>query len=70
MISNAVDATSNLKLLALKGEVKGDIGDTKIEVKSIKMQNVSTSDQGIGMTEEEVKRYLNQVAFYLLKNFG
>lgn len=70
LISNAVDATSKLKTLALKGEVKGDIGDTKIEVKIDKdAKTLHIIDQGIGMTEDEVKRYLNQVAFSSAEEF-
>ena len=64
LVSNAVDATSKLKTLASKGEVKGDIGDTTIEV-SVDKENktITIADKGIGMTEDEVNKYLNQVAF-------
>jgi molecular chaperone HtpG len=64
LVSNAVDATSKLRTLASKGEVKGDIGDTTIEV-SVDKENktITIADKGIGMTEDEVMKYLNQVAF-------
>ena len=59
LISNAVDATTKLRALVSRGEVKGDIGDTTIEV-IIEEDNkkLIIRDKGIGMTEEEVKKYL------------
>ncbi len=64
LISNAVDATNKLRTLSSKGEVKGDIGDTTIEILLDKENKTLTiRDKGIGMTEEEVQKYLNQVAF-------
>lgn len=64
LISNAVDATTKLRTLASKGELKGEIGDTTIDVIIDKEKNTLTiKDQGIGMSEDEVMRYLNQVAF-------
>ncbi len=64
LISNAVDATNKLKTLSAKGEFKGDIGDTTIEILLDKENKTLTiRDKGIGMTEEEVQKYLNQVAF-------
>lgn len=64
LVSNAVDATSKLKTLALRGEAKGDIGDTTIDISLDKeAKTLTISDRGIGMTEEETKKYLNQVAF-------
>ena len=55
LVSNAVDATTKLKTLAQKGEVKGEIGDTKIEIKINKEAGtLHVMDQGIGMTEDEV----------------
>ncbi|HFC01057.1 MAG TPA: molecular chaperone HtpG [Phaeodactylibacter sp.] len=64
IISNAVDATSKLKTLAARGDVKGEIGDTTIEVSvDKKNKTITISDKGIGMTEEEVVKYLNQLAF-------
>ena len=64
LVSNAVDATSKLKTLATRGDIKGDIGDTTIEV-SVDKENktITIADKGIGMTEDEVMKYLNQVAF-------
>lgn len=64
LISNAVDATQKLKILANKGELKSEIGDTTIEVKLDKdAKTLTISDRGIGMSEEEVLKYLNQIAF-------
>ncbi|HVY76140.1 MAG TPA: molecular chaperone HtpG [Puia sp.] len=63
LISNAVDASQKLKTLSSLGEAKGDIGDLKIAVTLDKAASTITiSDQGIGMTAEEVDKYLNQVA--------
>jgi molecular chaperone HtpG len=64
LVSNAVDATQKLKTLSSLGEVKGDIGNTDIHVKIDKDKKTLTiSDKGVGMTEEEVDKYINQVAF-------
>jgi molecular chaperone HtpG len=64
LVSNAVDATQKLKTLASNGEVKGDIGNTDIHVKIDKDKKTLTiSDKGVGMTGEEVDKYINQVAF-------
>ena len=64
LISNATDATLKLKHLTTIGEAKVDYGNPKIEVKINKEDNTLTiSDQGIGMTAEEVEKYINQVAF-------
>ncbi|HEV8079674.1 MAG TPA: molecular chaperone HtpG [Chitinophagaceae bacterium] len=64
LVSNAVDATQKLKTLSSIGEAKGEIGDTNIEVKIDKDKKTLTiSDKGVGMTAEEVDKYLNQVAF-------
>ncbi|MEO6893778.1 MAG: molecular chaperone HtpG [Ginsengibacter sp.] len=64
LVSNAVDATQKLKTLAANGEVKGDIGNTDIHVLIDKDKKTLTiSDKGVGMTEEEVDKYINQVAF-------
>ena len=64
LISNATDATLKLKHLATIGEIKSDYGSPKIEVKADKEKNTLTiSDQGLGMTAEEVEKYINQVAF-------
>ena len=64
LISNAVDATSKLKTLSSVGEVKGDLGDTRVRVSIDKAKKTLTvSDHGIGMTAEEVDKYINQIAF-------
>ena len=64
LISNAVDATQKLKTLSSVGEVKGELGDTRVRVLIDKSKKtVTVSDHGIGMTEEEVDKYINQIAF-------
>ncbi len=64
LISNAVDATQKLKTLSSLGEAKGEIGDIAIHVKiDADKKTLTISDKGIGMTGEEVDKYLNQVAF-------
>jgi molecular chaperone HtpG len=63
IISNAVDATQKLKTLASKGEYKGDVSDLKIVVKlDEKAKTITVSDNGIGMTEEEIGKYINEIA--------
>ena len=64
LISNATDATTKLKHLSSLGEIKGDLGNLQIEVKvDKKAKKLHIIDQGIGMTKEEVKKYINEVAF-------
>ncbi len=64
LVSNAVDATVKLEVLAQRGEVKGEIGDTTIQViVEPEEKRIIVRDRGIGMTEEEVLKYLNQIAF-------
>jgi len=64
LISNAVDATQKLKVLSSVGEFKGDLGNLQIEVKvDKKKKKITVSDKGIGMTAEEVDKYINQIAF-------
>lgn len=64
LVSNAVDATTKLQVLALRGEVKQEIGDTRIEIIQEPENNrIIIRDRGVGMTEEEVLKYLNQIAF-------
>jgi molecular chaperone HtpG len=64
LVSNAVDATLKLKTLSRLGEIKGELGELAIEVKIDKEAGTLTiSDRGIGMTEEEVNKYINEVAF-------
>ena len=64
LISNATDATTKLSHLSSLGEVKGDLGDLQIEVKVDKKgKKIHIIDKGIGMTHEEVQKYINEVAF-------
>lgn len=64
LVSNAVDATQKLKTLSSIGEAKGDLGELRIDVKiDAEKKTLTISDKGIGMTAEEVDKYLNQVAF-------
>ena len=64
LVSNAVDATQKLKTLSSIGEMKGDVGELRIDITIDKdKKTLSIADRGIGMTEEEVDKYLNQVAF-------
>ena len=64
LVSNAVDATQKLKTLSSLGEVKGEIGDLSIDIQLDKeKKTITISDSGVGMTAEEVDKYLNQVAF-------
>jgi molecular chaperone HtpG len=64
LVSNAVDATQKLRTMGNLGELKEEIGDTRIEIKIDEKNNTLTfSDKGIGMTEEEVNKYINQIAF-------
>lgn len=70
LISNAVDATTKLKALAARGEVQGELGDLTIEILLDKeAKTLTIRDKGIGMTEEEVQKYLNQVAFSSAQEF-
>ena len=63
-MSNSVDATQKLKKLASLGEFTGELGDLKIEVSFEKKKNtITVSDKGLGMTGEEIKKYINQIAF-------
>ena len=64
IISNAVDATQKLKTLASKGEFVGDIENLKVKVSlDTKAKTITVSDNGIGMTAEEIEKYINQIAF-------
>ena len=70
LISNAVDAASKLKTLASKGELKDELGELIIDINIDKENSTLTiSDNGIGMTESEVMKYLNQVAFSSAEDF-
>jgi molecular chaperone HtpG len=64
LVSNAVDATQKLKKLASIGEFGGELGDLKIEVSFDKKEKtITVSDKGLGMTADEIKKYINQIAF-------
>ncbi len=64
LISNAVDATQKLKTLSAKGEIKGELGDLTIHVAvDPAARTLTVTDRGIGMTAEELDRYINQIAF-------
>lgn len=64
LVSNAVDATQKLKTLSSLGEAKGELGELRIDLKiDTEKKTLTISDKGIGMTAEEVDKYLNQVAF-------
>jgi len=64
LVSNAVDATQKLKTLSSLGEAKGELGELNIEIKiDTEKKTLTISDKGIGMTAEEVDKYINQVAF-------
>lgn len=70
MVSNAVDATQKLKTLAAHGDFKGEIGDTTVRVSlDEKAGTLTISDHGIGMTEEEIDKYINQIAFSGVTDF-
>jgi molecular chaperone HtpG len=70
LISNAVDATQKLKAMVLAGDYKGEVGDTTIRVSvDKKKKTIKVSDNGIGMTREEVDKYLNQIAFSSANDF-
>ena len=70
MVSNAVDATQKLKTLAERGDFKGETGDLTVHVSLDSDKGILTiSDRGIGMTEEEINKYINQIAFSGVTDF-
>jgi len=70
MVSNAVDATQKMKTLAEKGDFKGELGDLTVRVSvDEKAGTITISDRGIGMTEEEIDKYINQIAFSGVNDF-
>jgi len=70
LVSNAVDATQKLKALAQSGELKDDLGDLTVNVELNKEEKTLTiSDKGIGMTSEEIDKYINQIAFSSANDF-
>ena len=70
LISNSVDATQKLKALSSMGDVKGELGDLTIRVSADKeAKTLTVTDRGIGMTADEVERYINQIAFSSAEEF-
>ena len=70
MVSNAVDATQKMKTLASSGEYKGELGDLTVRVNfDADKGTITISDHGIGMTEEEIDKYINQIAFSGVTDF-
>ena len=70
MVSNAVDATQKMKTLQEKGDFKGDLGDLTVRVNfDADKGTITISDHGIGMTEEEIDKYINQIAFSGVSDF-
>lgn len=70
MVSNAVDATQKLKTLAERGDFKGELGDLTVRVSlDTEKGTLTFSDRGIGMTEEEINKYINQIAFSGVTDF-
>ena len=70
MVSNAVDATQKMKTLQEKGDFKGDLGDLTVRVNfDADKGTITISDHGIGMTEEEIDKYINQIAFSGVTDF-
>lgn len=64
LVSNAVDASQKLKTLSSVGEFKGEIGDLKVKISiDAKAKTLTISDRGVGMTAEEIEKYINQIAF-------
>ena len=70
MVSNAVDATQKIKTLQEKGDFKGELGDLTVRVNfDAEKGTITISDHGIGMTEEEIDKYINQIAFSGVTDF-
>lgn len=70
MVSNAVDATQKIKTLADKGDFKGELGNLTVRINvDEKAGTITISDRGIGMTEEEIDKYINQIAFSGVNDF-
>ena len=64
LVSNAVDASQKLKRLSSIGEFKGELGDLKVKVTlNETAKTITVSDNGLGMTADEIKKYINQIAF-------
>jgi molecular chaperone HtpG len=70
LVSNAIDATQKLKALSSRGEFSGEMGDLTVEVKVDKSKKILTvSDHGVGMTADEIEKYINQIAFSGAEDF-
>ena len=70
MVSNAVDATQKMKTLQEKGDFKGELGDLTVHISfDAEKGTITISDHGIGMTEEEIDKYINQIAFSGVSDF-
>jgi molecular chaperone HtpG len=70
LVSNAVDAIQKLKMVSYSGELAGDVGEPEVVITIDKAQKtLAVSDTGIGMTADEVKQYINQVAFSSAESF-
>ena len=70
MVSNAVDATQKLKTLQQRGDFKGELGDLTVRINmDADKGTITISDRGIGMTEEEIDKYINQIAFSGVTDF-
>ena len=70
LVSNAIDATQKLKALSSRGEFSGEMGDLTVEVKVDKSKKTLTvCDQGVGMTADEIEKYINQIAFSGAEDF-
>ena len=70
MVSNAVDATQKMKTLQEKGDFKGELGDLTVRISfDADKGTITISDHGIGMTEEEIDKYINQIAFSGVSDF-
>ncbi|MBQ4377181.1 MAG: ATP-binding protein, partial [Bacteroidales bacterium] len=64
LVSNAIDATQKLKALSSRSDFKGELGDLTVEIKlDSKEKTLTVVDRGIGMTADEVEKYINQIAF-------
>ncbi len=71
LVSNAVDATQKLKTLSSIGEAKGELGTNTIEVRlNAENKTITIADKGVGMTAEEIDKFLNQVAFSGAEEFS
>ena len=70
IVSNAIDASQKLKIFATSGEYKGKVDELKISISVDTSKNtITVSDQGIGMTAEEIEKYINQIAFSSAEEF-